>query len=537
MLKIIAHALQKKLLTALMAASICASLLSCDILYPEIVMPSTEAPTEPTPEVSTEETTAAPPTEPTTDAATEPVDTTPEPTEPPDPYADYQELLPANIKMTTPRKEAIKYLEELAPRDFAGLAFTIATTDSTKFEAEAEGSLVTQARYFRNQLVERKYNVEILTLQYSNAEFRTAAKTAYLAGDFFADIVSCEMSEISALIHEDLLVNLRSVPFMNLRKPYYDQSAIKAVSAGKQIYAVFGGITASPEKQWALIYNRDTLRELGLTDPYTTIKAGGTWDLAEYSAICAKAMRDVNGDGRMGEGDIYGHAATVGVDRYIDILFAGSGISYLNSDNYAAPRLVYGTSRAQSLTDALHAFFIQNQTKIPETDTPQYPVDQFRLGKAAFLTSELSVIPLLQDTPFDWGVLPIPKFDAAQQGYSCYADISAPGAAIVKGIYESETSGILIEALSAASYKHINDEFINEYMNYYMRSYDAVEMLGLVLDSPGYDMAHVLGAGNQQVADATYGFIRGAVRSGGDFLDRYSGTKKAFDEYSAQQFK
>ncbi|MGM9625726.1 MAG: hypothetical protein ACI3XM_08460 [Eubacteriales bacterium] len=101
-----------------------------------------------------------------------------------------------------------------------------------------------------------------------------------------------------------------------------------------------------------------------------------------------------------------------------------------------------------------------------------------------------------EKTEFDYGVLPFPKYDEAQEKYYTFADIFCMLMGIPATSAEPEFSGFMLEALSAAS----STTTLPAYYEISCKtkySYNAAtgEMLDLIFDGIRYDPALIYSVG------------------------------------------
>ena len=100
----------------------------------------------------------------------------------------------------------------------------------------------------------------------------------------------------------------------------------------------------------------------------------------------------------------------------------------------------------------------------------------------------------MRATEFDFGIVPYPKYDAAQDRYYSYVDGHASMMAIPLNLPNPEWTGMLIEEMSYLSYKDILPVYYDVVLNVKMvRDEESVEMLKILFDSKVFDPAYVMG--------------------------------------------
>ncbi|MHC1695755.1 MAG: ABC transporter substrate-binding protein [Eubacteriales bacterium] len=508
----------------LLIAALAAGLIACTAQpQPSTTQPPTQDTTYDTTQGQSEPDTVVPTQEPTTQPATQP------------PALSEQVGLPQGIKLTDKRKAAADKTQSLLDGDFGGQSFVIASTNTSLFAPDSQGSLVDKARWYQIKLVEKKYNIKIQTLDIPTENIFGEVSAAVNSGTFLADAVSAPMHIMSLFIENGSLINLRSLPFMSLRSSYYNQDAVKAASGGRIVYTLYDSASIQPEYQWATYYNRDMIKQLGLTDPYDLVNQG-QWTLDTYRSYSMKALKDLNGDGKLNSGDVYGHSTASDYDTYVDALLGGTGLHYFKYGQYEKPKMDFNTPQAVNLLAKLTGLFKEDYAYL-STPSPEDALKEFTEGRLLFLSYRLSLSALLADIKPDWGIVPMPKLDEAQEDYYSFTDTSVNGLAVLGGMRNPEMNGMVIEALSAAGEGHVKEEFVNQYMNYYLRSQASVDMLHVILSSPYYDLAYVMGEGLPEVRTASYGIIRNVLNIGNDFEKSYFYSIDPFDKFVGTFFK
>jgi hypothetical protein len=91
----------------------------------------------------------------------------------------------------------------------------------------------------------------------------------------------------------------------------------------------------------------------------------------------------------------------------------------------------------------------------------------------------------------NFGVIPFPKLDEAQQKYYTYSSNGVPLFAVPITNPDLERTGIIAEALAAESSKTVIPAYIDVALgNKYLRDDDSKPMIDIILNSRVYDLAY-----------------------------------------------
>lgn len=412
-----------------------------------------------------------------------------------------------------PEETAEKALSALRDADMDGMNYLIAAADSAAafgdgFSGDEAGSTVLpETRVKRTRMVEEKYNVRILTFSYETEELYREIKEAYLSDtQYFADFYALPSSQLGRYQAAGLIFNLRSLPFTDFSASYFNKQAMNAMSAGYGIYAAAGDYTFSPENYHAVYFNKTLNEKSELPSPYTLVENGGwTWDVLLSTAAAARTLTD-----RDGNQVYFGHnLSSFDTNTGEAMVIASSGTHMVSTGLDRTPSLSADTDLLTDLVSVVKNAFVSAAaapTKNQYTDTYPTAEDMFAGGKMLYYVGGLSRIRKWADIDTVWGLLPLPKADTSQKSYYTYAGDSAV-ICVPSTVGAPESSGMILQALFAASAGTYPDVYLNEALSYYVRDGKTVDMLELICNSVYYDFASMFAAGYNYLNYATiYGF-------------------------------
>ena len=102
---------------------------------------------------------------------------------------------------------------------------------------------------------------------------------------------------------------------------------------------------------------------------------------------------------------------------------------------------------------------------------------------------------------------------------------------MLKSSKSIEQNGYILQALGAASYKHIQVSYIKYAMQSYASSYYTFDMLELLIESPIYDHATMFAGNYSQLRNGTYVTFHNAVTGKNSLSSYINKTKNELQKY------
>lgn len=392
-----------------------------------------------------------------------------------------------------------EYLGELPLRDYAGETFFITTPSAGYISPDDTASVVSRLAVERNAKVEDLLNIKLVTSVADSSVMLEGMKQAILADTYYTDLLMLPVSSVGQFQIENTLINMRSIPFFDLNKPYFNTDSSDATSAGYATYAVAGDASLSPTSYPAVFMNTDILETVGIdhTEIYSSAKAGTwTWDeLLTYTEA-------------VGGSQVYNTlTAQTTADGFVDMLFKAAGNDYVLAEQRKIPVIGYKPASVGNTTRVIESLTVDPRTVISsETNS----VADFADGKTAFMVEQLYVMPWLINSRVKWGLLPLPKGDAGDE-YRSLMPADQLLFAIPANHTNSEMASITLMALGAASHGYIYDEYVEYNMTYVLRDNDSVNMLDLILGTATFDFALTFGEAYPEIAAVTYELFHSSI--------------------------
>lgn len=307
-----------------------------------------------------------------------------------------------------------------------------------------------------------------------------------MAGDDEYDFVLANMNESATLAGDDMFINLYSIPTLDMTNPAWDQNANEYFSiAGKLYYGVSDISLGKNEAIWCYMFNKKLLKDFSLESPYKLVREGKwTFDVSHEMMVAATA--DLNGDGKMSaDADRYG-LATHELNYYAFIIAGGEPLARVGDEG--KPVITAGSDRFISVYDKIVSLFSKKDMTIME-----YQGETFMAGRALLCGQVLACVRLFRPMEDDFGIIPMPKYDEAQERYYAYVipyDIFSSSVPIT--VKDPSVSGSVLQALAILSAYYITPAYYDiTITGKGLRDEESAEMLDIILASTVYDLARM----------------------------------------------
>ncbi|MBQ4573910.1 MAG: hypothetical protein IJA85_01810 [Clostridia bacterium] len=368
-------------------------------------------------------------------------------------------------------------------------------------DAEAEnGDLVNDAIYKRNLAIEEKYKVNLLTTYIYLGDMTALYRKMVQAGDQTYDTIFVRAHEMPAQYNNGVLLNLRVLPHVDWTNPWWDQDSIEGLSILGGLPAIASDINLADNIATACVmFNKQVATDSNIdSEQFYNYVLDGTWTIEQMYEIGKTVSADTNGNGEADDGDLFG---IVGQQDPTYILYFGSGEHYVKNDSDGVPCLAFDNERSYSVCDAI--IKLMNDEKHYFTPTGKDIADVFAANKCLFMVDRLKRTELLRNMQSDYGVLPVPKYDNSQDGYSNIVSIhNATLLTIPKTNARLEMTAIILEALACESRYTVIETYYEVVLQEKLtRDAASYQMIEIIFNNRVYDLGelYALGGFNGEV--------------------------------------
>ena len=394
---------------------------------------------------------------------------------------------------------------------------------------EISGEPLNDAVYSRNLSLTEKYGVTVVDIPGNYADLPGQARKAIAAGDDMYDMLCFQPT---SLIADGYLVDLYEIPYLNLEQPYYDQNCVESFAIGGKLFCVTGDmLTMDNNATWCVQFNKKIVEDFNFQGTYGKsmydLVNDCQWTVDVLYDTIKMVSEDLNGDGVMKElVDRWG-MQTEGYNFYSMLVGAGEQIAV--TDNTGYPTITLDGERIVGVLEKV-VEIQRDKIRVLDAGMPTGYADvwgevmdvNFQVGLVLYNMAGLNRVTLFRSMEVDFGILPIPKYDEAQNGYFNPVSLGCANyIAIPMTSTDLERTGIIIEALSCESkYTLLPAYYDITLKTKASRDEESSAMLDLIFATTVFDIGAFFNWGNAQ------GIITGLIDAG-TFASKLASAEKA----------
>ena len=395
-------------------------------------------------------------------------------------------------------------------REFRIVSYSYIADD---YEAEEmNGSLVNDAIYNRNLAVEERFRIKIVPDgSLDNGAARALVTKSVQAGEDAMELSVNHMIEQANAATTGVFRDWNAIPYVDVTRAWWNKTAYENLSIAHKAYLMTGDISSWFLRGTYVVYfNKNRAEDAQLSpDTLFDIANDGKWTIDRYYDLVKDTWQDLNGDGKMDKDDYFGLAAQV--TSYVTPFVYSLGEVTVGKDENDIPHLDMNTEKFSSMVEKVYALLYESGGTLTNRDWSTHS-DLFKAGRALFMNGVLvHSMSSLTEMEDDYGIIPYPKWDEAQQSYATMSDGSSPLCAIPKTVSDTEFVGLITEAMAAESWRQVTPAI-----------YDVALKVRNVRDPKSLTAIEL--AASSAVID--FGFVYGNYNTMGFVMSELIGSKK-----------
>ncbi len=406
---------------------------------------------------------------PATDTA--PVTNAPE-TAPPDPAAVHD--LPADL-------------------DFDGADFVMySQTGSCILFDEPDAEILNQTKYEMKTYVEELLNVSLGERLGTTLD----PLTYYLSGETEIQMINelDRFAFVNAL--ENIYLPIIRLRYVDLSKKYWNSREREKLAIGEYEMMVLNSYELSSfNNTGCLFMNLSAAENHGLSVPYDLVNEG-KWTFDALAAYRETANHDLDGDGKLTPADSttfgsYDHRLTT-----LDFLCAAD-VPFMGKDEKNLPCFTcFGNEKLINVLEYCKSMFFSAATSVAERADMESMVttDMFVHDRQLFFTTMIGLMANEEFRSMEsvYAVLPIPKYDEAQEEYISRT-IGVIFSMVYNNVQDPDMVGAVLEAMNAYAYQNLIPALIETCLQYkYNSDPRNVANIRLCLDTRSVDITDYL---------------------------------------------
>ena len=407
---------------------------------------------------------------------------------------------PTATEETVVEEEETRATANVPDSDFEGYTFTIHCSSNSEYSIiqndfaaeELTGEAINDAKFNRLVAVGDKLNVNIVTQEAassgSDAGYNEISRDV-TAGTASYDLATACGYATSKLSMNNYLVDITTVPYIDLGAEWWDQVANEDLKILGQLFYTTGDITVSDnDATYCIMFNKNLITDYGMENPYQMVE-NGTWTVDKFMEMASAVSLDLNGDGIFDTNDRYG--ALIWDDTMMGVVnCSGEKCATVNEEG-----LIELTLNSEKTLTILDKFltFAQNKEVAYAYQRANWDdsllVTMFSGDQSLFLTQLIQLVPKMREMDSDFGILPYFKYEETQEDY--YTTIGSWHSVFVcvpNGQTNVERTGIITEVLASESYELTEAYYDKTLKGKTTRDEESSAMLDIIFANRVYDL-------------------------------------------------
>lgn len=364
------------------------------------------------------------------------------------------------------------------------------------YAAELNGELINDAVFQRNATIEDRLDIKIAETKLPDCH--VTAKESITAGDDQFDVIMPYLHNAMSMAVEGSMLDLKQIPYLDLEKPWWDQRANENLQIYDRLFITTGDISIlDNECTMIMFFNKELINQFDMESPYDLVLEG-KWTMDVLTDMSLQVTLDKDGDGKLTNDDLWGISIA---DNAPISFFFSAGERIVKEDENGELQFMLGNPRAYDVFDKIAKLCYDSQVLSRHTST-KADFDNvclaFKAGNIMFVTFALVDINGLRDSEYEFGILPYPKYDEAQEEYNNLISTSIVSATSIPNTCSNpELTGVTLEAMAYYSVDTLTKAYYdNALKSRYVRDEESGKMLDIIFETRVYDLGFIFNWGN-----------------------------------------
>ena len=347
------------------------------------------------------------------------------------------------------------------------------------------GEVVNDAVFNRNLKIEEKFNVKMAEVQVGEIY------NILMSGDNTFSMLSHNFIHLGDWVGDGILLDMNTLPYCNYDSLYWNPTMREGSEVKGHLFMMATDLTyLTLAHVQFLFFNKRILADNDLTSPYQLVY-DNQWTVDNYLKLITSVSRDLNGDGVMDDKDLYGATYNTGrrFGTYLQ-LYVGSGLHFTTENSEGGRDIDVDIEKAQALVDKLNTVYVAGSPFALSTDKLENgDLLFFMENHALFVHETMESTASLREMEVDYGVVPNPKWDEAQENYAHRASPTSGVIAVPSNHPNTEMAGAVLEYASWLSHYTLKPAYYEVTIKTKRtRDEDAERMLDIIHDTIRFDL-------------------------------------------------
>jgi len=363
------------------------------------------------------------------------------------------------------------------------------------YAEEQTGDVVNDAVFLRNQAVEDRLNVNLTytwheTVWDTHMDEFNFYRSAIMAGDDAFDIVSYIAHFIPSLTCDGTMLNMADMKYIDFTKPWWAGMYLDTAKINDNLYFAVGDIALGYYLHtYCMYFNSDLIETLNLENPYDLVESG-KWTLDKLRSMSAESYSDLNGNSTEDDDDRWG--LVVQGENIISGFMEASNVNvFKKTENGRSYDYIFGNEHNVNVVQKMCQLIF-------ESDGVLYSFDGnndsylFIDGNTVFSGGWFADVEYYRNLTFDYGILPYPKYDEAQEEYYTRLGTACPTVAVPVTTKDPDMISAVLEVMAAEGYYQMRPAYFDMALkNKYSRDERTKDMVDMIVSNITVDFGTI----------------------------------------------
>ncbi len=370
----------------------------------------------------------------------------------------------------------------LGEHDFEGADYRMIYQEryaQFQYVEEMTGDVLDDAIYTRNMSVEERFNAHIVHNTGAEEQLAMDITNSVLSGNDEYDLYMGHTIYTGKYATQGIFRNVRELD-IDFSKPWFPQYGVQNLTLNDKMFLMASDICLSlASNTYCYYFNKDMITNYSLEDPYAVVKEG-RWTIDYMLDNVASIYQDIDGDGEYGMTDVYG---VYGEKTNSTVAYIYSfDLNMIDISDTGEVTITYGSDeRSVNGVEKLKTLLYGSAGSYPGESAGDMFVNQ----NVIFITGTLndSLSTYRDNCDFDYGIIPYPKYEEAQDTYYTVAGGSISSSAIPVTVQREDVASVMFTALSAETWKSVIPQYYDVVLKYKgARDQASIEMIDTILN-------------------------------------------------------
>lgn len=376
--------------------------------------------------------------------------------------------------------------------DFVVLGRNDAANSVTEISRdESSSDPLEDAVYHRNLYLSEKCNLNYIARLVSTSDLLNSISNDIKSDSGEYDIVFPNMLNAGNMATKNMLMDFNDLSFVDLDADWWDQGSREVAIAGKVFWMNSDINFLAHDVTFLTLFSKVMAENQELDNLYQIV-LDQEWTLDVFASYIKRVSADVDGNGKYDEEDTYG---LIGTSTMGYNMFYAADLKFVDCDENGEPYLALTDSdmiKANVLLDKLlDIMYNGHNTYILAAGMEAQAKEMFANNQGLFYVECASYIVGLRNMSDDFGVIPLPKYNKAQEKYTTYVHSISSTMVVPQGSKNYEEMSKVIESMAILSGKYVIPTYYDLVLKRKtIRDEDSAGMLDIIFSNRTYDLVN-----------------------------------------------